>query len=81
MVKHSLTRDKQYMLIGPWNHAGTRFPQRTLRGVDFTNEAVMNMAEVHLKWFDRWLKGSRNEVDEWPQTRFYVMGENQWRTS
>ena len=80
-IKHSPGRDIQYMLIGPWDHAGTRFPQRNLGGVDFTNEAVKNMAEVHLKWFDRWLKGSHNEVDEWSQTRFFVMGENQWRAS
>ncbi|MFQ6053707.1 MAG: CocE/NonD family hydrolase [Candidatus Bathyarchaeia archaeon] len=78
MVEHSPAGERQYLLVGPWDHAGTRNPQRTLRGVDFTAEAVMEMAEIHLKWFDRWLKGSKNEVDLWPKTRYFVMGENRW---
>ncbi|MCW4050955.1 MAG: CocE/NonD family hydrolase [Candidatus Bathyarchaeota archaeon] len=77
-VRYSPAKDKQYMLIGPWDHPGTRFPQRYLGGVDFTNTAVMNMAEVHLAWFDRWIKGKGNEVDKWPKTKYFVMGENKW---
>jgi putative CocE/NonD family hydrolase len=81
MLAHSPARNRQYMLIGPWDHPGTRFPHRFLGGVDFTDEAVMNMAEVHLKWFDRWMKGLRNDVDVWPRTRYFVMGDNVWETS
>jgi hypothetical protein len=81
MVRHSPARDRQYMLIGPWDHAGTRFPQRRLGGVDFSDRAVMSMAEVHLRWFDRWMKDESNEVDSWPLTRYFVMGDNRWESS
>ena len=78
MVRHSPAKDRQYMLIGPWDHAGTRFPQRSLGGVDFTDGAVLNMAEVHLAWFDRWMKEARYDGDSWPPTRYLVMGDNRW---
>ncbi|MFH0850860.1 MAG: CocE/NonD family hydrolase [Candidatus Bathyarchaeota archaeon] len=81
MMVHSPAKDKQYMLIGPWDHAGTRFPKRHLGGVDFTDQAVMSMAEVHLRWFDRWMKDKSNEVDTWPRTRYFVMGDNKWESS
>jgi len=32
-----------------------------------------------LRWFDRWLKGIQNGVDEEPPVRVFVMGENIWR--
>jgi hypothetical protein len=32
-----------------------------------------------LAWFDRWVKGEKNEVDDWPRVKIFVMGENKWR--
>ena len=77
-VEHGPRPGDQYLLIGPWDHAGTRVPRRLLGGVDFTNEALVEMREVHLAWFDHWLKDVDNEVSKWPRTRFFVMGENKW---
>ena len=77
-VKNGPKPHQQYMLMGPWDHPGTRFPKRQLGGVDFTNESLMEMKQVHLEWFDRWLKGRKNAVDEWPLTRYFLMGENKW---
>ena len=37
--------------------------------------------EDTLSMFDHWLKGMKNEVDEWPRTRYFVMGENIWRNT
>jgi putative CocE/NonD family hydrolase len=32
-------------------------------------------------WFDRWLKGDKSKFpDSTPHVRYYVMGENKWRT-
>lgn len=77
-VQHGPNPDQQYMLIGPWDHAGTRFPKKVLGGVDFTNESLMEMRQVHLEWFDHWLKGVDNCVKDWALTKYYVMNENRW---
>jgi hypothetical protein len=78
MVKNSQSRDKQYILIGPWDHAGTRIPRQQLGGVDFTVAALMDMNKVHLDWFDYWLKGKENDVAKWKRAKYFIMGVNKW---
>ena len=77
-VKNGPNPMQQYMLMGPWDHAGTRFPKRYLGGVDFTNESLMEMKCVHLEWFDHWLKGKDNGVNDWQLTKYYIMNEIKW---
>lgn len=66
------------LLLGPWTH-GDR--QLTWAGdVDFGPAATLdgNLAPdyltLRLRWFDRWLRGVRNGVDEEPRVRIFVMG-------
>lgn len=66
------------LLLGPWTH-GDR--QLTYAGdVDFGPAATLdgNVAadylSLRLRWFDRWLKGTRNGVDDEPAVRLFVMG-------
>ena len=78
MVRHSPAKDSQHILIGPWDHGGTRTPKRQLGGVDFTQAALVDINRVHLDWFDRWLKGKASPASEWKKTRYFVMGDNRW---
>lgn len=50
-------------IIGPWAHV---FPERGVPGpaIGFLQECV--------DWFDKWLKGERNVVDEWPRLRVWL---------
>ena len=34
-----------------------------------------------LKWFDHWLRGIDTDVMREPPVKFWVMGENRWRTA
>ena len=43
------------------------------------NQAAPNGSEWRLRWFDRWLKGIRNGLDEEPPIYLYVMGADVWR--
>jgi putative CocE/NonD family hydrolase len=36
------------------------------------------MKEIHLEWFDHWLKGKENRVQDWPLTKYYLMSKNKW---
>jgi uncharacterized protein len=77
-IEYGPRPDQQHMIIGPWDHPGTRFPKKVLGGVDFTNESLMEMKRIHLEWFDHWLKKRDNGVKDWPLTRYYLMNRNQW---
>ena len=78
MVNHSPARREQYILIGPWDHGGTRTPKRVLGGVDFSPAALLDMNKVHLDWFDRWLKEVDSPASSWKHTRVFIMGDNRW---
>jgi len=78
MVNHSPAADRQFILIGPWDHAGTRLPKQELGGVKFPPEVVVDMNEVHLRWFDYWLKGIDNGLLNDKRARIFTMGENKW---
>jgi hypothetical protein len=66
------------LIVGPWNHVTMRGRGATSVGeVDFGPDAswgdlVYN--DQRLRWFDRWLKGVRNGVDDEPPVRLFVMG-------
>ncbi len=66
------------LILGPWTH-GDR--QLTWAGnVDFGPAATLdgNLADdyltLRLRWFDRWLRGIRNGVEQEPAVRLFVMG-------
>lgn len=79
MVTYSPAADKQFLLSGPWDHAGTRTPKAVLGEVDFTQAAVLDMKAIHLRWFDYWLKGDENGQAEEARVKVFIMGRNEWR--
>lgn len=70
---------RHYLLIGPWDHAGTRTPQRKFGGVEFGEPSVLNMDDLHLEWF-RWTMGDGPPPELLKQrVTYYVMGAERWR--
>jgi hypothetical protein len=63
------------VLMGPWTH-GLTTPELSHAGdVEFGPEAALDsFDEVHLRWFDRWLRGVDNGLDGEAPIRLFVMG-------
>jgi len=78
MINHSPAADKQFILIGPWDHAGTFAPKQEFGGVKFPPEAIVDTSGAHLRWFDCWLKGIDNGLLNDKRARIFTMGENKW---
>jgi putative CocE/NonD family hydrolase len=71
-------RNNQRLLIGPWPHQGNRV--QVLNGVDFGDEAIVNLNDHVVRWFDHWLKGIDNGVTADPRVQLFILGANEWRT-
>lgn len=74
-------RSRQRLLLGPWNHPGMR-TGNPIGEVDFgirSTGGEIDVDGIHLRWFDRWLKGIENGVDDEPPVRIFLMGANEWR--
>jgi putative CocE/NonD family hydrolase len=72
-------REHQRLLIGPWSHGGFTgvFPERNY-GLMASTEAA-DLRGVQLRWFDHWLKGEDNGVEQDKPVKLFVMGLDQWR--
>ncbi|MBL8130822.1 MAG: CocE/NonD family hydrolase [Anaerolineae bacterium] len=71
---------QQKLIIGPWAHGNY---ESVVGEVDFgiqSDGMAILPEEMHLRWFDYWLKGTPNGVMDEPPVRLFVMGDNQWRS-
>ena len=74
-------RRNQRLLMGPWAHL-LPYAQPTSRGtgdIDFGPEALIELHDVQLRWFDYFLKGIDNGAADEAPIRLFVMGDNRWR--
>jgi putative CocE/NonD family hydrolase len=65
-------------MIGPWAHGGIS-PEGKVGDVVFGKQAVFDLTETTLEWFDYVFKGAANEYATKPPIRLFTMGENVWR--
>ena len=72
-------RDRSYLIIGPWDHAGTRTPQALVGGLRFGDPSLLNMNDLHRRWYDWTLKGGRRPAFLKKHVAYYVTGTEQWK--
>ena len=72
-------RSGQKLILGPWDHGDPHEYETRVGELDFGINATFDYFGTILRWHDRWLKGIRNDVDDWPPVQIFVMGENAWR--
>ncbi|MEO5559884.1 MAG: CocE/NonD family hydrolase [Dokdonella sp.] len=72
-------KGKHYLIIGPWDHAGTRTPKADVGGLKFGPAALLDMNALHTSWYDWTMKGAAKPEFLKDKVAFYVTGEEAWR--
>jgi len=73
--------DRHYLVIGPWDHAGTRLPAPALGGLSFGPLALLNVNALHAAWYD-WTFGNGDKPSFLKdQVVYYVTGLEEWRSA
>jgi uncharacterized protein len=83
MTAASQQPGRHQLLIGPWNHGGMR-TGNPIGDIDFgmrSTGAIIDVDGMHLRWYDRWLRGEDNGIESDPPVRLFVMGANTWKTA
>jgi len=65
------------LVMGPWAHGGARSDHSHEGDADFGADAPWGMARYNTergRWYDRWLKGEKNDVEDEPPVLIFVMG-------
>lgn len=72
-------RSPQKLIIGPWTHGSQG---RNVAGeVEFPPEAALDFNAWRLRWFDHWLKGVANGVENEAPVKLFLMGGGDGRRS
>lgn len=82
MNYEALSRAKkspQRLVIGPWVHGSQG--SNVSGEVEFTADAKVDLLAWRLRWYDRWLEGKKNGIDDDPPVLIYVMGSGDDRKS
>ena len=67
-------REKHYLIIGPYDHPGTRTPKREFGGLTFGEKSLLDMNKLHREWYDWTLKtGAKPEFLK-KRVAYYVAG-------
>ncbi len=75
------TARQEYLVMGPWQHSGTRIPVREVGGIDFGAESVIDVKGLHVAWFNWVMEGGPRP--EFLKDRFvyYITGSNRWASA
>jgi uncharacterized protein len=72
-------KDKHYLIIGPWDHPGTRTPRAEVAGLKFGEASLLDMNALHKSWYDWTMKAGAKPEFLKDKVAFYVVGEEAWR--
>lgn len=78
-----VAREQSRLVVGPWAHLGILDSVGQLNfGLAASTASLYLKGDLTfqaLSWFDYWLKGIQNRVNEEPPVKLFVMGDNVWR--
>jgi putative CocE/NonD family hydrolase len=73
-------RQNSRLVIGPWIHGVDMSQQAGELDFGLTSSGSgIDFLGQQIRWFDHWLKGAENGVQNTAPVRIFVMGENVWR--
>jgi len=70
---------RHYLIIGPWDHAGTRTPKRDVGGLTFGEASVVDLNQLHKEWYDWTMKCGQKPGFLKKRIAYYVVGAETWK--
>jgi putative CocE/NonD family hydrolase len=67
------TRAKHFLIIGPWDHAGTRTPTDEVGGIKFGPGALVDLNDLHRQWYDWTMKAGPKPAFLKNQVAYYLL--------
>lgn len=69
------------VVIGPWDHAGTRTASTSFGGLTVDDASKIDLKALHADWFDWTLGRAERPPFLADRVTYFHIGENRWRTS
>ena len=75
----SLENFNHYLIIGPWDHAGTRNPEKKFGGLEFGENSLLDMKKLNKEWYDWIIKEGKKPEFLKGKVCYYLMGADKWK--
>lgn len=72
-------RARHYLVIGPWDHAGTRTPKAEIGGLKFGPASLVDLPKLHVDWYAWTMLGAEKPAFLKNRVAYYVMFADRWR--
>jgi len=72
-------RDRHYLIVGPWDHAGTRTPNREVGGLKFGEASMLDLNNLHREWYDWTMKSGPKPAFLKQRVAYYLVGPEEWK--
>jgi uncharacterized protein len=72
-------RARHFLVIGPWDHPGTRTPKQEFRGMKFGAASLVDLPQLHLDWYRFTMEGGPKPEFLQKPVAYYVSGAEHWR--
>jgi len=72
-------RARHYLVIGPWDHPGTRTPRAEFSGIQVGPASLIDLPKLHLEWYAWVLRDGPKPAFLRKHVSYYVMGSEAWR--
>lgn len=70
---------RHYLIIGPWDHSGTRGPEAEFGGLKFGPASLVDVRKLHVDWYRWTMSGGPKPEFLKDRVAYYVMGAEKWR--
>jgi putative CocE/NonD family hydrolase len=72
-------RARHFLVIGPWDHPGTRTPKQEFMGMKFGPASLVDLPQLHLDWYRFAMEGGPKPDFLRKPVAYYVSGAEHWR--
>ncbi|MFY7912195.1 MAG: CocE/NonD family hydrolase [Emticicia sp.] len=72
-------KNKHFLIIGPYNHSGTRTPKEAFGGLKFGKESMLDMNKLHKEWYEYTMKNGPKPSFLKDKVAYYVMEDEKWK--
>ncbi len=73
------SKKNHYLIVGPWDHAGTRTPKAEVGGLKFGPKSILDLNDLHRQWYDWTMKGGEKPAFLKARVAYYVIAADEWK--
>lgn len=74
-------RQNHYLLLGPWNHSGTRIPKQAFGGMEFGDKMMFDAFGLDKAWYDWTMGNGPRPAFIKDRVTYFVAGKNTWKSA